>query len=522
MIKSRYVIIFAAFFICVLLFSIQWKIDATPATAGNSSANNEAPEQPGNIFVPAELYEKVNRTVPEEVYSLFSSVNIEFNKDLYSNNELIQANLYQHPLQKSEDEVYILELSQSGVNWHYIILQGNAEASVYKGSIVLPGKRTNGNNFRIVEDLMSETVWIVMRELVGSGTGFAQYDEVWYRISNRSIVKDLQYIIKTHQWMSLSQLVFYTVDGTATGQSHVNMNSSDASGFYIDVQYRFQFFDSSALTMDNEWDAFLFGADRKIRYVWNADAKRFNIDGIHSDGDSSLFDFSKQGLRKNFRYELEKMQKSDQKVKQDWLEKAKLREIIELQGREIVDNLNTIEIMNLNDEHNATVVLTLPEGFSVRKLAFPKAPNFEYRSEKNKAIDTVYSFEIHSTEKTDSFRFYGTDGLAGWFYDTSYYRNKPEDARFPSNSMVKAKVYEGETVLGKGEIFILECDILQEEVKTDKYSTYELIFAWIPIENEDLAYNLTLSVPLGEESEKYAEMVKSILQVQDNVPDKPK
>ncbi len=522
MIKSRYVIIFAAFFICVLLFSIQWKIDATPATAGNSSANNEAREQPGNIFVPSELYEKVNRTVPEEVYSLFSSFNIEFSRDLYPNNELIQANLYQHTLQKSDEEIYILELSQSGVNWHYIILRGNAEASSYKGSIILPGKQTNEGNFRIVEDPISETVWIVMRELAGYGTGFAQYDEIWYRISDRSIIKDLQYIIKTHQWMSLSQLVFYSVDGMATGQSHVNIYSPDTSGFYIDVQYRFQFFDSSALTMEDEWDAFLFGADRKVRYVWNADAKRFSIDTDHSDGDSSLFDFSKQGLRKNFKYELEKMQKSNQKVKQDWLEKAQMRETVGLQGREVVENLNTIEIMNLNDEHNATVALSLPEGFSVKKLAFPKAPNFEYRSEKNKAIDTVYSFEIHNTEKKDSFRFYDTDGLAGWFYDTSYYRNKPEESRFPSNSVVKAKVYEGETALGKGEIFILECNILQEELKTEKYSTYELIFAWIPIENEDLAYNLTLSVPLGEDSGKYAEMVKTILQVQDNVQEQPK
>jgi hypothetical protein len=512
--KSRYVIIAAAFFICVLLFSYQWKPNAKPAATSDPSINNEAREQPGSLFAPEELYEKVNGKTPDEVYSLLSSIEFEFNRDLYPGNELMQANLYRHGLQKSNDQVYILELGQSGLNWHYIILQGNAEASEYKGSIMLPGSRTYGNDFRIVEDPMSGTAWIVIKEAGGHGTGHAQYYEVWYRISDKYIIKDLQYIINMHQWMSISQLVFYTVDGTVAEQNHVNMNSPDASGFHVDVQYRLEFFDSSALNMANEWDAFLFSADRNIRYLWKADEKRFSLDSDQSEGDSSLFDFSKQGLWKNFKNELEKLQKSEQKVKQDWLEKMKVQDFIELQGPEVVENLNTIEIFNLNDEQNATVVLSLPEGFSVKKLTFPKAPNFEYQAEKNKGIDTVYSFEIHNTTKKDSFRFYDTEGLAGWFYDTGYYRNKPEDLRFPNKSVVKAKVYEGETVLGKGEIFVLECDILQDELKTEEFSTYELIYAWIPIENEDLAYNLTLSVPLGEDSGAYAEMVEAVLQVQ--------
>lgn len=519
--RSRFVIIFAAFSICVLLFSYHWKPNAKPAAVENNVVGNELQEQPGNPVVPAELYEKLNGKTPDEVFSLFSSIQFEFSRELYPSNELMQANLYRHALQKSNDEVYILELGQSGLNWHYIILQGNAEASAYKGSITLPGNRTLGDHFRIVEDPMSETVWIVIMEAGGSGTGHAQYYEVWYRISDRLIVKDLQYIIKMHQWMSLSQLAFYSVNGTAAAQSHVNVYSQDTSRFHVDVQYRLEFFDSIALTMANEWDAFLFSADRNIRYIWKADEKRFCLDSDQSDGDSSLFDFSKQGLWKNFKYELEKLQKSEQKITQNWLKKIREQEFIELQSPEVVENLNTIEIFSLNDEHNASVVLSLPEGFSVRKLAFPKAPNFEYQAEKNKAIDTVYSFEIYSTGEKDKFLFYGTEGLAGWFYDTSYYRNKPEDSRFPSNSVVKTRVYEGDTVLGKGEIFILDCEIFPEEFKTEEFSTYEMIFAWIPIENEDLAYNLTLTVPLGEDSGIYAEMVRTMLQIQENAQDQP-
>ncbi len=512
--KSRVIIISAAFLICVLLFICQWKPDAEPATVQNNAADREVQEQLGTPLIPAELYEKVNGKTPDEVVTVLSSLQIEFNRDLYPNNELIQANLYRNSLQQGNDEIYLLELGQTGVNWHYIVLWGNSEAVTYKGSIILPGHGAYGQYFRIIEDPISGMVWVVIKKQAGHGTGHAQYNEVWYRVSDELIAIDLQYVIKMHQWMSPSQLVFYSVDGAVTTQNHVNIYDPDTSGFYVDVQYQLQFSDSSALTMADEWDAFLFSANRNVRYVWNPDEKRFHIDSDQSNCDSSLFDFSKQGLAKNFKNELEKLEKSEVKLKQDWLQKLLEREFAELDKPEVVENLNTIEIMNMNDDKNALVTLSLPESFSVKKLAFPKAPNFEYQAEKNKTIDTVYSFEIYSTEEKDKFMFHGTEGLAGWFYDTSYYRKKPEEERFPAHSSVKAKVYEGDTVLGKGEIFVLDCDILSEELKTDAFSTYELVYAWIPIENEELAYNLTISVPLGEDYEEYVEMVKGILQIQ--------
>ncbi|MBP7174943.1 MAG: hypothetical protein KBA53_01825 [Thermoclostridium sp.] len=511
--KSRVVIISTAFLICVLLFSLQWKPDAKPAAIQNNTVGNEQQELLGTPLVPAELYEKVNGKTPDEVLSALSPYQFEFNRDLYPNNEIMQTNLYRNSLLQSTDDIYLLELGQTGINWHYIILCGNSKAVTYKGSIILPGQAASGQDFRIIEDPISGTVWVVMKELAGHGTGISQYNEVWYRVSDKLIVKDLQYIVKMHQWMSLSQLVFYAVDGKVSTQNHVNIYQPNMPQFYVDVQYQLQFHDSSALTMADEWDAFLFNANRNVRYVWNADEKRFYIDSSQSTGDPSLFDFSKQGLLKNFKNELGKLEKSEVKLKQDWLLKVK-GEFPDLKRPEVVENLNTIEIMNMNDDKNASVVLTLPEGFSVKKLAFPKAPNFEYQAEKNKAIDTVYSFEIHSMADKSKFRFYGTEGLAGWFYDTNYYRKKPDTERFPSHSSVKAKVYEGDTILGKGELFVLECDILSEELKTEEFSTYELVYAWVPIENEELAYNLSISVPLGEGTEKYVEMAKTILQIQ--------
>lgn len=515
--KSRFIIIFAAFIISVFLFSCQWQHGATPAGSTEPIDGVQKQTVSASVYTatPVELFENVNGRTADEVSALFSSEGFEFNNKLYQSNEIINADIYSQSLQNSDEAMYILQLSgQASLNWQYIVFQGNAETAAYKGSISLPGNRTAGNDFRIIEDPISGTAWMVIRELIGYGTGVSQYNEVWYRISDRLIVQDLHYIVEMHEWVSPSQMVFYSVDGAASTQHHVNISRPGSVEFTVEIQYHFNFSDSSALSMADEGDAFLFSADRKIRYVWKSDEKRFQIDTDPSYSALSLFDFSKLAIRNNFKPELEKLAKSDLQVKKDWLDRLQELDLTNLKGPEVADNLNTIEIMNLNDTANATAVLSLPEGFSIKKLTFPKAPNFEYHAEKNKVIDTVYSFEIYNTAQKDKFRLYGTEGLAGWFYDTSYYRNKPEASRFPTHAAVKSKVYEGDMVIGKGEIFVLDCEIISRELKTEDVSTYQLIFAWIPIENEDLAYNLAIRVPDGEENKKYVEMVKTILKAQ--------
>ena len=179
-------------------------------------------------------------------------------------------------------------------------------------------------------------------------------------------------------------------------------------------------------------------------------------------------------------------------------------------GPEIVDNLKSIEIENLNDKGNKKVVLDLPESWYAKELIFDKAPDFEYNAEKNKQIQKVYDFEFYSSTGTDKFNQYGIKRLAGEFDTLSYYRDQSERSRFPNHSEVKSRVYSGETVLGQGEIFVLNCD-LPKEMRTDQYSTYDMIYAWIPINDEDLAYNLSFSVPLGEKDDGYIGMVKKML-----------
>lgn len=508
MLKSRYLIIFFAFAACVLLFSFQWRPGSKPATVNNDLSVEGIQITQMNV---QQLYESINGKTLDEVEAFCQEVQFEFNRELYRSDNTVQASVYRQSLQTVDSDLYILELHGLVDLYHqYIVVQESGENLTYITTIT-PGNGTGCNAFRIEEDPASGTVWVVTTELVGRGTGVSQYDEVWYRLEKNSAIKDLQYYVQMHEWMSPSQLVFYQLKGNAVTQRHIDFSAQDTQDYHIEVHYQINFTDSSALGMEDVGDGFLFSAERMLCYVWDNDEKRFHLDPEHSTADQSLFEFSKDGIRKNFRPELSQLEKSGLKIKQDWLRKLKEKDFSELKGPEIVENLTNIDISNLNDEKNTEVILSLPEGFYTRKFKFPKAPNFEYHAEKNKTIDTVYSFEIYNSAQKDKFNLYGIEGYAGWFYDTSYYRNKPDTSRFPSRSTVKSKVYEGQTLLGQGEIFILECDITPKELRTEEFSTYEMIFAWIPIEQEDLAYNLAISVPLGEDSDQYIEMVKNIL-----------
>lgn len=163
------------------------------------------------------------------------------------------------------------------------------------------------------------------------------------------------------------------------------------------------------------------------------------------------------------------------------------------------NNLKSIEIENLNDENNSKVVINLPEGWYAKELIF-----------ENKHIKKVSSFEIYSSAKADKYNLYGNKGLAGEFYVQAYYRDQPESTRFPNHCSVKSRVYSGETVFGQGEIFILDYD-LPREMRTEEYSTFDMVYVWIPIEDEALAYNLSISILLGEKVDEYIDMVKKCL-----------
>jgi hypothetical protein len=81
-----------------------------------------------------------------------------------------------------------------------------------------------------------------------------------------------------------------------------------------------------------------------------------------------------------------------------------------------------------------------------------------------------------------------------------------------NHAQIKEKVYSGETVLGKGDIYIVDCDLPRDR-QTNGHTTYDEIYAWIPVEGEQLAYNLAIDVPVGEKTEDYLILVKKMLDV---------
>ena len=179
----------------------------------------------------------------------------------------------------------------------------------------------------------------------------------------------------------------------------------------------------------------------------------------------------------------------------------------------IVDNLKSIEIENLNDDKNTKVKLELPDGWIAKEYISEIAPGFEFKSEKNKSIKKNTWFDFYNTKKKETSNQYGIKGLSGGLEMLGYYRDQPLRSIFPNHSSMTSKVFSGMTILGKGDIYILNCD-LSKELITNKYSTYDMIYVWIPINNEDLANNLTITVPLGEKPDLYVDMAKKVLKAQ--------
>jgi len=151
-----------------------------------------------------------------------------------------------------------------------------------------------------------------------------------------------------------------------------------------------------------------------------------------------------------------------------------------------------MDIINLNNISNTTSMLALPTNWHANKAIYKNVDTFEFNEQKNKDIKKLYSYEIFDDKnsKRGYFEFNG-GGL-------------------PNHCIAEKIIYNGATKLGNGMIYLLECDLLKEKT-TEKYSTYNQIFSIIPIQNEVLCYIISISVPLGENKDKYIEIMKKML-----------
>ncbi len=83
-----------------------------------------------------------------------------------------------------------------------------------------------------------------------------------------------------------------------------------------------------------------------------------------------------------------------------------------------------------------------------------------------------------------------------------------ENSRFLLHSKVIQQLDSGVTLIGEGEIFLLE----RIETINNDSALFEIVYAWIPIKEESRAYQMYIYVPHGEDKAPYINLVKQLLQ----------
>jgi len=114
-----------------------------------------------------------------------------------------------------------------------------------------------------IEKYQSEQ-WLVIKELWGRGTGFLQYGERWFGLSDAGLREALSYPVSG-----------YSVQGDAEDyefKAKVS-NQSDQRGFAIDARYTV--FTESHHSAEMRW---LSSRKHELRFAWDAAAKRFVLD----------------------------------------------------------------------------------------------------------------------------------------------------------------------------------------------------------------------------------------------------
>lgn len=173
-----------------------------------------------------------------------------------------------------------------------------------------------------------------------------------------------------------------------------------------------------------------------------------------------------------------------------------------------VKNLTMIEMPNLNDANNRIVKMNLKEGWAATQVITKKAEGFDYNDKKNKSINEISEYIIYDEKKQE----------IGWLGDISVYKGHEKSA-FPNHMQWRKKVYEGNTKLGSGEIYLLKLDLFDMQKTKDKDSFYQY-YALIPIYNEELAYNFFINIPYeaynGERTDILG-IMKDILGAEDDI-----
>ncbi len=158
-----------------------------------------------------------------------------------------------------------------------------------------------------------------------------------------------------------------------------------------------------------------------------------------------------------------------------------------------VGGLSEIRYINYNETDKPVQSIQLPGSWET------KCYYFTYYK-----IPYLYNFYIQEKERL-------LPGKFGEFLvaDTSSY--PLEQSKYLSNSTVKEQLFSGRTILGEGEIFLLE---RYETNANNEEILYEIIYAWVPIQGQSQAYQFYIYVPRGEAYQDYLVLMKHFIKAE--------
>jgi len=160
----------------------------------------------------------------------------------------------------------------------------------------------------------------------------------------------------------------------------------------------------------------------------------------------------------------------------------------------IIHGLTDMRYINYNEKDEPVQSINLPDLLEAECY---------YNTYYNMAVYSIYPKDGEMKKSLPP------TGILGSFGLIDYSVFPLEKSKFPVHSSVKESLYSGMTRIGEGEIFLLE----KYEDHNYESVPFEMIYAWIPIEEGTRAYQLYIYVPYGSEKAAYIDLIGQLLQI---------
>ncbi len=209
--------------------------------------------------------------------------------------------------EKAEPYTALCISNEVNMNYQFLVFKESGVTWKFIGNINFGDRSGQGPDYRVV-NLGDYEGWIVVETQAGYGTGFYQHNEVWYRITDSGIVKDLSYPVIRIDFPPITVGPSYEMDG------RVQTKSKTGDKFGIEVKY-----DISYFVEQSEGEEYLAPVLKSLGYYWDDAKKAFVEDEGNPEHQDFYFKSScDDALRLNFKM-LGNMASSGTDEQKKWL-----------------------------------------------------------------------------------------------------------------------------------------------------------------------------------------------------------